>query len=103
MWIFLVIFMILWVSISLTERNNCNFPAGLKEFFLNSGGKGLILAYLSEKHSVVYIWAWLWFELIVKAKKSVMVVIWRDVKMSLSTNKQDIYFSFKMGLNENAG
>ena len=40
---FLVIFTIPWVSISLTERNNCSFPAGLNEFFLNSGAKGLIL------------------------------------------------------------
>ena len=39
---FLVIFIIPWVSISLTERNNCSFPAGLNEFFLNSGAKGLI-------------------------------------------------------------
>ena len=38
---FLVIFIIPWVSISLTERNNCSFPAGLNEFFLNSGAKGL--------------------------------------------------------------
>ena len=38
---FLVIFIIPWDSISLTERNNCSFPAGLNEFFLNSGGKGL--------------------------------------------------------------
>ena len=30
-----------WVSISLTERNNCSFPAGLNEFFLNSGPKGV--------------------------------------------------------------
>ena len=37
----LVIFRIQWVSISLTERNNCNFPARLKEFFRNSGSKGL--------------------------------------------------------------
>ena len=39
---FLVIFIIPWVSISLTERNNCSFPAGLNEFFLNSGAKGLM-------------------------------------------------------------
>ena len=39
---FLVIFIIPWVSISLTERNNCSFPAGLNEFFLNSGTKGLM-------------------------------------------------------------
>ena len=38
-----MIFIIPWVSISLTERNNCSFPAGLNEFFLNSGAKGLIL------------------------------------------------------------
>ena len=38
---FLVIFKIPWVSISLTERNNCSFPARLREFFLNSGSKGL--------------------------------------------------------------
>ena len=37
-----MIFIIPWVSISLTERNNCSFPAGLNEFFLNSGPKGLI-------------------------------------------------------------
>ena len=36
-----MIFIIQWVSISLTERNNCSFPAGLNEFFLNSGSKGL--------------------------------------------------------------
>ena len=38
---FLVIFIIPWLSISLTERNNCSFPAGLNEFILNSGPKGL--------------------------------------------------------------
>ena len=38
---FLVIFIILWVSISLTERNNCSFPEGLNEFSHNSGHKGL--------------------------------------------------------------
>ena len=36
-----MIFIIPWVSISLTERNNCSFPARLNEFFLNSGSKGL--------------------------------------------------------------
>ena len=44
---FLVIFIIPWVSISLTERNNCSFPAGLNEFFLNSGPKGLITMFCS--------------------------------------------------------
>ena len=39
---FLVIFRIWWVLISLTERNNCSFPARLHEFFMNSGSKGLV-------------------------------------------------------------
>ena len=37
----LVIFRIRRVSISLTERKNCSFPARLREFFLNLGSKGL--------------------------------------------------------------
>ena len=47
-----MIFIIQWVSISLTERNNCSFPAGLNEFFLNSGSKGL-----KKKHHTIIVLA----------------------------------------------